>query len=163
MVQLRRRSLTLGSLAEYCHEIERLNTARKQGNLGHAGKWSLDQCCQHLGRWIDFSIDGFPFRYPWRYRLAGRLIRLVSWHWLVSLALRPGFLNPPTVREVEPGASILDGDGVRYLRQQISRIEKGERMRQPSPVEGQITHDQWCYFHLRHAELHLSFQVVEKP
>jgi len=32
-------------------------------------------------------------------------------------------------------------------------------MEQPSPVEGRIRHDQWRYFHLRHAELHLSFQV----
>ena len=30
-------------------------------------------------------------------------------------------------------------------------------MRQPSPFEGRITHDQWVYGHLRHAELHLSF------
>jgi hypothetical protein len=39
------------------------------------------------------------------------------------------------------------------------RIEIGERMEQPSPVEGRITHDQWRYFQLRHVELHLRFQV----
>ena len=31
-------------------------------------------------------------------------------------------------------------------------------MTQPNPVEGPITHEQWWYFHLQHAKLHLSFQ-----
>ena len=34
-------------------------------------------------------------------------------------------------------------------------------MTQPSPVEGPISHLQWWYFRLRHAELHLSFQNVK--
>jgi hypothetical protein len=55
---------------------------------------------------------------------------------------------------------MADGSGVKYLLQQVSRIDMGERMKQPSPVEGRITHEQWCYFHLRHAEVHLSFQVA---
>jgi hypothetical protein len=158
MAGFRRRSLTLGSLADVRTEIDRLEAARKQGSLERGGNWSLDQCCQHLGRWLEFSFDGFPFKYPWRYRLLGRLVRLVSWRWLVKMALRPGFLNPQSVQAVEPDTFIADGQGVVYLLQQISRIEQGERMTQSSPVEGQITHDQWCYFHLRHAELHLSFQ-----
>ena len=157
---MRRRLVTLESLAEYRQEIERLDAARTQGSLERVGKWSLDQCCQHLGRWIEFSIDGFPFEYPWHYRLLGRLVRLVSWRWLVSLGLRPGFLNPPSARAVEPDPVVADGQGVAYLLQQISRLDGGERMEQPSPVEGRLTHEQWCYCHLRHAELHLSFQVV---
>jgi Protein of unknown function (DUF1569) len=160
MADFRRRSVTLGSLADVRQEIDRLDAARQRGSLERRGNWSLDQCCQHLGRWIEFSIDGFPFKYPWRYRLLGRLVCLVSWRWLVKMALRPGFLNPPSAQAVEPDAFIADGQGVTYVVRQISRIEKGERMMQPNPVEGQITHDQWCYFHLRHAELHLSFQIV---
>ena len=157
MTNRHRRLLTLGTLAEYCQEIERLDNRRAQASLERAGNWSLDQCCQHLGRWIEFSIDGFPFAYPFIFRLIGRLVRLVSWRWLVSMALRPGFMNPPSAKAVDPDAIIAEGDGVKYLLNQIGRIETGERMDQPSPVEGRITHDQWCYFHLRHAELHLSF------
>jgi hypothetical protein len=159
VARLRRRSLVLGSVGELRQEVERLNLARKQGSLERAGVWSLDQCCQHLGRWIEFSIDGFPFRFPWHFRALGRLVRLVSWRWLVSMALRPGFLNPPVARAVEPDVTIGEGEGVHYLLQQVERIANGEAMRQPSPVEGRIRHDQWCYFHLRHAELHLSFQI----
>ena len=91
-------------------------------------------------------------------------MRLVSWRCLVSLALRPGFLNPPSARAVEPDPIVAEGQGVAYLLQQISRLEGGERMEQPSPVEGRITAEQWRYCHLRHAELHLSCQVVgSKP
>src|SRR5262249_26125168 len=151
--------LALQSICEFRQEIDRLNVSRQQGRLQKGGNWSLDQCCQHLARWIEFSIDGFPFKYPWYLRLIGRLVRVASWHWLVWMLLRPGFVNPPSARAVEPDSSVSAGDGVKYLLQQISRIESGERMVQPSPVEGPITHDQWCYFHLRHAELHLSFQI----
>ena len=154
------RALALPSIGELRLEIERLNEARLHGRLEAAGNWSLDQCCQHLGRWIAFSLDGFPFQYPWHWRLLGRLVCLVSWRWLVSMALRPGFVNPPSARAVEPDASMADGSGVNYLLHQVSRIANGERMEQPSPVEGRITHEQWCYLHLRHAELHLSFQRV---
>src|SRR5262249_14797394 len=74
MYQRHRRSLILGTLAEFCHEIERLDSARTQGVLERAGSWSLDQCCQQLGWWIEFSIDGFPFKYPWHFRLIGRIV-----------------------------------------------------------------------------------------
>ena len=154
-----RRSLAIRSIREFRQEVERLNEAHQRGLLDAVGNWSLDQCCQHLGRWIAFSLDGFPFQYAWHLRFAGRLVRLVSWRWLVSLALRPGFVNPPSAKAVEPDALIADGSGVECLLQQIGRIESGGQMMQPSPVEGPITHEQWCYFHLRHADLHLSFQV----
>jgi hypothetical protein len=154
-----RRRLTLASFAALSAEVERLRAAHGRAELLRAGNWSLDQCCQHLGRWIEFSIDGFPFQYPWHLRVLARLMRLVSWRWLVDLAARPGFVNPPGVRAVEPDAAIPDGEGVRYLLKQLARVQAGERMLQPSPVEGPLTHEQWCYFHLRHAELHLSFQV----
>jgi hypothetical protein len=75
------------------------------------------------------------------------------------MALRPGFNNPPSARLVEPDAVIDPGNGVKYLLNAITRIENGEQMVHPSPVEGPITHEQWCYFHLRHAELHLSYQI----
>jgi hypothetical protein len=154
------RPLTLTSLEDLRSEVERLSSAERQGTLRAAGNWSLDQCCQHLGRWLEFSLDGFPFKYPWRHRLIGRIVRIISWRWLVSLASRPGFVNPPSARAVEPDETIAAGEGVKGLLHQIARIASGEPMRQPSPVEGAINHDQWLYFHLRHAELHLSFQVV---
>src|SRR5262245_37216677 len=109
MAHRKRRSLALESLDDFHREIVRLDDAGNEGILHGAGNWSLDQCCQHLGRWIEFSIDGFPLKYPWRFRVMGRLVRLVSWRLLVVLALRAGFMNPPATRAVEPDAIIADG------------------------------------------------------
>lgn len=148
----------LRMVSDLRNEVRALDEARRLGRLEKSGNWTLDQCCQHLGRWIEFSIDGFPFQYPLRYRLFGRLVRLWSWMWQVALATRPGFRNPPSAQAVEPDQGIPDGAGVSYLLRQVDRIDAGERMTQPSPVEGPITHEQWWYSHLRHAELHLSFQ-----
>lgn len=66
--------------------------------------------------------------------------------------------NSPSVQVIEPNQGIPDGAGVSYLLRQVDRIDAGEQMTQPSPVEGPITHEQWWYFHLKHAELHLKFQ-----
>lgn len=147
-------------MIDFRNAMQRLDSARQAGGLESLGAWSLDRCCQHLGRWIEFSIDGFPFRYPFRYRLLGRLARVISWRSLVRLATRPGFVNPRCAEAVEPDVAIADGAGVAYLLRQLDRLDAGETMTQPSPVEGPISHDQWWYFHLRHAELHLRFQRI---
>lgn len=153
------RLVELPTLAALRAEVERLRDCAAAGNLRRGGNWSLDQCCQHLGRWVGGSVDGFSGRYPWHYRLFGRIVRVINWHWLITLATRPGLNNPPAMQSMEPDPDLRMGDGVEYLLRQLSRLESGERMCQPSPVEGPLTHEQWQYFHLRHAELHLGFQL----
>src|SRR5262245_44670064 len=124
---LDRRARSCSSFVDLRREIDRLSDADRQGKLKAVGHWSLDQCCQHLGRWIEFSLDGFPFQYPWHYRLVGRMLKRVSWRWLVPLALRPGFRNPASVRAVEPDGIVAAGAGVTYLLRQVGRVEQGER------------------------------------
>jgi Domain of unknown function (DUF4265)/Protein of unknown function (DUF1569) len=150
----------LQMMSDLRNAIQQLVAAQRDGNLLSTGHWTLDQCCQHLGKWICGSLEGFSFQYPWRYRLFGRMVRLVSWQGLVALATRPGFRNPPVARDVEPDTEIPDGAGVAFLLQQLDRIDAGERMQHASPVEGSLSHEQWWYFHLRHAELHLGFQKI---
>jgi hypothetical protein len=77
------------------------------------------------------------------------------------LAFRPGFQNPPEAAALEPAAELSLEEAVAYLRRQIERIRRGERMTQVSAVEGPYSHEQWVYIHLRHAELHLSFLGTE--
>ena len=83
-----RRSPVLDSLDDIRPEIGRLDGASNEGTLNRAGKWSFDQCCQYLGRWVEFSRGRFPLEYPWRFRLMRRRVRLVSWSVPVSLVLR---------------------------------------------------------------------------
>ncbi len=160
MASRKRRKLSLGSLEELRAEVERLANVERNGRLNSVGHWTLGQCCQHLGRVIAFSLDGFPFQYPWHLRLAARLVRLISWKLLVRISLVPGFSNPSVASAIEPDAVVSTNDGIAFLEGQLERLSLGERMCQPSPAEGPLSHDQWLYFHLRHAELHLSFQVT---
>ena len=106
---------------------------------------------------MELSFDGFPFRYRRGPAWLVRLFRLLAWRWLIALAFRPGFRNPPDAKTLEPEPSIALHDAAAYVQRQIARVRGGERMTQECSVEGRYTHEQWVYIHLRHAELHLSF------
>ena len=71
-----RRRPNLRTMAALRYEVRALDEARRLGRLEGSGDWTLARCCQHLGRRVEFSLDGFPFRYPLRRRLVGRLVRL---------------------------------------------------------------------------------------
>jgi hypothetical protein len=111
---------------------------------------------------MEFSFDGFPFRYAWPLRWGVRLLGAVAWRWLLSVAFRPGFRNPPAAVALEPDASVPLQEAVRYVREQLGRINSGERMTAASPAEAPLSHEQWIEVHLRHAELHLGFLALEE-
>ena len=48
-------------------------------------------------------------------------------------------------------------EAVDHLRRTVGRVKAGERMAQPSPLLGELNHEQWVQLHCRHAEMHLSF------
>ena len=122
------------------------------GRLGNAFNTLREQSNSRL--------TDFPFKYPLYLRIIAHCLRLVSWRTLVRFATRPGFRNPLAAVAIQPDDLVPDSEGFLYLQRQLDRIVDGERMEQPSPAEGRISHEQWSYFHLRHAELHLSFHVI---
>src|SRR5262245_1845317 len=89
-----RRTVRLATIGDLLAEVDQVVLAASAGRVRPLGNWSAAQVLQHLAKLIEFSFDGFPFRYPWPWRLASRLIGLVSWRGLVALAFRPGFENP---------------------------------------------------------------------
>jgi hypothetical protein len=157
-----RRPVHLQTMDELVAEVERLTAAAAAGKVRPLGNWSPAQVFWHIGRLVELSFDGFPFRYRRGPVWIIRLLRLLAWRWLIALAFRPGFKNPPEAATLEPDPSVsLDG-AVAYLKQHVARIRNGERMTQECSVEGPYTHEQWVYIHLRHAELHLSFLAEER-
>jgi hypothetical protein len=94
-------------------------------------------------------------------RWAARLLRMLSWRWLLALAFRPGFRNPPVAAAVEPQPAVSLAEAVRYVHRQLERISSGDRMTAANPSMGPLSHEEWVEVHLRHAELHLSFLVFE--
>jgi hypothetical protein len=154
-----RRLVRLQTIDELAAAVDRVTAAAAAGNVRPLGNWSPAQVLWHLGRLIELSFDGFTFRYRRGPAWITRLFRFLAWRWLIALALRPGFKNPPAAAALEPDPSVslsLVG-ATAYLKQQLARIHSGEQMTQACSVDGPYTHEQWVYIHLRHAELHLSF------
>jgi hypothetical protein len=157
-----RRQIHLQSPSDLLAEVDRIQASASVGSVRPSGNWTAAQAFAHLAKFIEYSFDGFPFRYPWRYRVAVWLIRRVSWSWLMQLTFRPGFTNPPVVaRAVEADAAVTLEHAGESLRRQVRRILAGEKMVQRSPTGELMSHEQWIECHLRHAELHLSFLHLE--
>jgi hypothetical protein len=157
-----RRPVHLKTMDELLLEVDRLAAAAAAGKVRQLGNWSPAQVFWHIGRLVELSFDGFPFRYRRGPAWIIRLLRLLAWRWLIALAFRPGFNNPPEAATLEPDPSISLDVAAVYLKHQVARILNGERMTQECSVEGPYTHEQWVYIHLRHTELHLSFLVEER-
>ena len=155
-----RRPVRLPTLEDLVFEVDRVAAAATAGSVRPLGNWSPAQVLWHIGRLIELSFDGFPFRYRRGPTWITRLFRLLAWRWLIALAFRPGFQNPPEAAALEPEPSVSLAEATAYLKRQIARVRGGERMTQECSVEGPYTHEQWVYIHLRHAELHLSFLAI---
>jgi hypothetical protein len=155
-----RRRVRLHAVDDLMADVNRVTAAAKAGTLRSLGNWSPAQVLWHIGRLIELSFDGFPFRYRRGPEWITRLMRLLAWRWLIALAFRPGFQNPPEAAALEPEPSVPLDVAAAYLRQQVARMRGGERMTRQCSVEGPYSHEQWVYIHLRHAELHLSFLAM---
>jgi hypothetical protein len=156
----RRRTVHLSTIDDLAAEVERLAAAAASGRVQSLGHWSTAQALWHVGRMIEFSFDGFPFRYLRGLKWLTLVLRAIAWRWLIRMALRPGFTNPPYAVALEPDPAVTLEAAAELIRRQIARIQKGEQMTQACSIEGPYTHEQWIYIHLRHAELHFSFLEV---
>jgi hypothetical protein len=155
-----RRPVRLAKLDDLVVEVDRVTAAAAAGAVRSLGNWSPAQILWHVGRLMELSFDGFPFRYRRGPEWITRLFRLLAWRWLIALAFRPGFTNPPEAAALEPDPSVSLEVASAYLKRQLARARRGERMTQACAVDGPYSHEQWVYIHLRHAELHLSFLAV---
>jgi hypothetical protein len=143
-----RRALRFNSLDEMADEVERL-AAQPTRSLGN---WSLGQALRHLAIAMNYSIDGADFKAPWHVRFVARLLR----RRLLTGGLPAGIRLPAKAARVAiPGATSTE-EGLHEFRCALARL-KSESRRSPHLVLGRMTREQWDQFHLRHAELHLSF------
>lgn len=150
-----RRRIRLENVGQLADEVEQLLESAMANRLESHGNWTLAQTLQYLGKNIEFSFDGFPFRYPWHLRLACRLLSLVSWRLMIAVAF-PVHQNRCSTTALEPQPAVMLAESLVYFRRQLDRIRQGERMRARSPTGGKLTSPQWEHIHLRHAKLHLS-------
>lgn len=148
-----RRNLRFTTMRDLLAETDRLLDADALGALRTTGNWTPGQIMQHVGRLIEYSLDGFDFKAPWILRTFGPRVK--------NAALRrpfpAGLQLRGASRALIPDPAVTTHDAAEYLRAQILRVAGGERMTKHSPVFGHLTHEEWTAIHLKHAALHFGF------
>jgi hypothetical protein len=151
-----RRHLRFNAHPEILGEVRSL-AEQPTRQLGH---WSLPAICQHLATAMNLCIDAkagqVDFRAPLSRRILARLFRAQ----ILKRGLPTGVKLPPPVERVlyvEP--ENLEA-AIAALERAIARL-RSTTQRSPHPLLGTMSAAQWDQFHLRHAELHLSFIVPE--
>lgn len=121
------------------------------------GNWSLDYIAGHLAAAMDLCIDGgVGFSVPLRTRIVARLARSR----LLNSGLPTGFKLPAQAQAVLYRQPQSMDAAIAALERGIARL-KTTSQRVPHPALGRLNVAQWDLFHLRHAELHLSFIVPQ--
>ena len=153
-----RRCLRFESLDDVLLDAENL-AARPTRQLGN---WSLGQNLMHLATVYEKSIDGTFFRPGWLLRVFAKVFMPLWKRWALSRGI-PAGIRPPAFmfREVAPPDQVSTEDGLRAIRRAIGRL-KAESQRDWEQCFHSFTRSEWDQFHMRHAELHLSFIVPEE-
>lgn len=151
-----RRTLRFQSLDEVLAEAEQLAAIPTRG----LGKWTLGQVLSHLALVYEKSIDGTTYRPGWLMRL---LAKVVIGPLFLRRVLRKGMgagIRPPAVmfKEIAPPDNVSTEEGLQALRRAVGRL-KSESKRDFEQCFHLFTREEWDLFHVRHAELHLSFIV----
>lgn len=144
-----RRQVRYESLDELLDDAQRLSKVE----VRTLGNWSPGQIYQHLAMSLDSSIDGSDFSLPAPVR------------WIMSLLMKKKFLKKElpagfkSTDEFIPDETSVE-EGFAALEKSIKR-QKEETTRVPHPGFGNISRDEWNDFHLRHAEMHMSFLTTK--
>ena len=122
------------------------------------GNWSLGQVCHHLGVAMDQSVSADSlFPVPFYLRILGPWLR----RRVLTRGLPRGFQLPPEGAILLPPPVSVD-EGIARLEAGMAALAESTR-RVAHPVFGAMNADEWNQFHLRHAELHLSFIAPAEP
>ena len=141
-----RRQLRYESLDDLLSDAQRCATP----DVRCLGNWSAAQIFEHLARSMNASIDGFNFAFPAPVR------------WLMALLMKKKMLTQ-TIPAGYPSKPAFVADDSMTNEAALANLAAAiERQQQEServvhPGFGNLTRDEWTAFHLRHAEMHMSF------
>jgi hypothetical protein len=150
-----RRDVHYESLSDFLVDAER----QAAGGAHCLGNWSLAQIFDHLSRSLRVAVDGTDAQFPGPARFLLHLIRKRFF----SRPMKPGFHVPEKLEKVlRPGDGLATERSLQGLRAAVSRFETAAELT-VHPAFGRLTRDEWLQLTLRHAELHMSFVVPERP
>ena len=148
-----RRVVAYESLDDVLMDAERLVANPRTKMLGN---WSLGQLLAHLAASMHMSIDGTDHRPPWFVRLLGPFLKR-----RVLKKMSAGFQLPkPVADQIIPAKPVSPEEGLRLLLEAIKRF-RSDTSRKPHAAFGKLTGAEWHLLHLRHAELHMSFVILD--
>lgn len=144
------------SIEELKADLDAIEQAHAAGRLTTTGNWSAGQILEHCSIIMRSSFDGFEAKAPLPIRIVGSLFfkpRLSN----PKAQMKPGFQLPKKASSVLPREQVSVEEGLSQMREQLARLDRGERMTQDSPVLGKMTHEQWIAMHLNHCRMHCGF------
>jgi hypothetical protein len=106
-----------------------------------------------------YAMDGFPSKAPWIVRFF--FTTFLKKRALKDLPMDPGMNLPKQAAFMLPDDEVSFEVGMADMRSIVARLKAGDRMEQPSPILGELTHDQWLGMMLRHSAMHHSFLALE--
>lgn len=158
-----RRDLALQTIDDIGAELERLSAAHEAGTLSSTGNWAPGENIEHVVKFMEMSVDGWPVSSPWWLRGIGAVMKLFVLSSIKGAKpMKPGTIQnkgPASFLEPVPGADA--GEAIGRGRAIVGRVRGGERFSQPSLIFGELTHEQWEMIHASHCNLHWSFLHVD--
>ena len=150
------RELHFDSLDELLAEARRI---AEKPDTPTRGKWNAAENIWHVARYVQASVEGYPFKPPFFFRLIGPLMK----SGMISKTMRAGFKAPEMMhKHMEPGGSEVGeidmARAIGLLEEWVAKAnEQGFIPR--NPAFGKMDRQQWVALHCRHAELH--FGLIE--
>lgn len=156
-----RRAIVLPTLADLLREIDAVESAARAIMAGDAhagvrvtGNWSVGQILQHQARFISCLYHGPEADGS----LAVRTVRRATRKLTLTRPMTPGTSLPDEIADaISPDIVVYTDAGAAELRAQVQRLAHREINPHPHPIYGSLAHEDWIRYHLRHAELHMSF------
>lgn len=121
------------------------------------GQWTVAQNFFHLAAAFEGSLEGLPAGYPILIRFIAR-----SFRWMVIRYRFPPWIPIPSAirHSLGPPASCDFHAQKQRLVLAIEEFRHYTEPHPPHPVLGELAHEEWIGFHLRHCEHHLSFIAI---
>ncbi len=156
-----RRNLRYGSFEDFERDVDAIEATERAGSVNTTGNWTAGQIMEHLGKFSEYALDGFPSRAPWAIRKLA--ILMFKKKMLSGEPMPAGFKIPRQASYMAPGDDVSVEDGIVRLRGVFARLHAGEKFSASSPVFERLSHEQWCKAQLGHAAMHMSFIALDQP
>lgn len=153
-----RRTVRYATLDDLARDLDAIEAGHLAGTLVTSGNWTPGENLHHCGKVWSLSLDGFPpdAKPP-------AIVKFVVKTFFKKTAVsgKPAPIGIKFPRGLEdafgPKAGASFSEGMVAMRDAVARVSRGERFTKPSPLFGQLTHDEWLRLHLGHCSTHLSF------